>query len=277
MRTSLGIALCLGVACVPQALRAGDWPQFRGPNGSATSADKQLPAEWGADKNIAWQAQLPGYGWSSPIVWGDKVFVTTAVSDKQRKPSGGFGGGGGGSGFGRGQRPPDAVYKWEVYCLNAADGKVLWKQIAAEKKPTIPTHGSNTYATETPVTDGERVYAYFGMTGVYLLRPGRQAALEGGPRLATRWRMGYGTGSSPVLDERPAVHPVRQRGEVVPGGPGRQDRQGTVADVSPRADRAGARRWSGRTRSGRRWSAWAARGCARTTRPRASSCGNWAA
>src|SRR5262249_13248742 len=66
-----------------------------GPNGSATSSGKQLPQEWGADKNIAWKAKLPGYGWSSPIIWGDKVFVTTAVTDKQRKPSSGFGGPGG--------------------------------------------------------------------------------------------------------------------------------------------------------------------------------------
>src|SRR5260370_20681758 len=57
---------------------AGDWPQFRGPNGSATSKEKDLPAAWGADKNVAWKAKLPGYGWSSPIIWGDKVFVTTA-------------------------------------------------------------------------------------------------------------------------------------------------------------------------------------------------------
>src|SRR5947208_17164110 len=111
------ISGCLLVAFSLTAVRA-DWPQFRGPNGSATSNDKQLPAEWNADKNVAWKAKLEGYGWSSPIVWGDKVFVTAAVSDKQKKPSGGFGGPGGGGGggpggFGRGQRAPDAVYKWE--------------------------------------------------------------------------------------------------------------------------------------------------------------------
>src|SRR5437870_569514 len=78
-----------------------------------------------------------------------------------------FRGRGGPGGFGRGQRPPDAVYRWEVYCLNAADGKVVWKQTAAEHKPSVPINGSNTYASETPVTDGERVYAYFGMTGVF--------------------------------------------------------------------------------------------------------------
>ena len=64
-------------------------------------------------------------------------------------------------------KPPDVVYRWEVLCLDRASGKVLWRQLALEGKPRIATHASNTYATETPVTDGERVYAYFGMHGVF--------------------------------------------------------------------------------------------------------------
>jgi outer membrane protein assembly factor BamB len=101
--------------------------------------------------------------------------------------------------MGRGGRAPDAVYRWEVYCLNRADGKVLWKQTAAEHKPTIPTQRSNTYATETPVTDGERVYAYFGMTGVFCYDlDGKllwKKELGSYPMMA-----GWGTGSSPTLD-----------------------------------------------------------------------------
>jgi outer membrane protein assembly factor BamB len=201
---ALGFALSL-----PILVGAEEWAQFRGPGGSATSAEKQLPSEWGADKNVAWKAKLPGYGWSCPVVWGDKVFVTTAVSDKQRKPSGGMGGGGpGGGGFGRpggggggfgGGRPPDDVYKWELHCLNAADGKLLWKQTAAEQKPKISSHASNGYATETPVTDGERVYAYFGMTGVFCYNfTGKQ--LWKSDLGAYRMGMGHGTASSPVLE-----------------------------------------------------------------------------
>src|SRR5262249_459546 len=150
--------------------------------------------------------KIPGYGWSAPIVWGDKVFVTTAVSDKQKKPAGGFGGSGGpppGGGFGRGGfgggRPPDDVYKFEICCLSSADGKTLWKQTAAEQKPTIPTNATNTYATETPVTDGERVYAYFGMIGVFCYDlDGKfiwKANLGSYPMA-----MGNGTGSSAALN-----------------------------------------------------------------------------
>ena len=107
---------------------------------------------------------------------------------------GGFGRGG----FGGRQRGPDAVYKLEVYCLDRASGKVLWTKLAYEGKPRIPTQSSNTYATETPVTDGERVYAYFGMHGVYCYDlAGKQLwkADLGSYSMA----MGHGTGSSPAL------------------------------------------------------------------------------
>src|SRR5262245_42852386 len=117
MRITFCLGLVLFLTGMTAVGRAADWPQFRGPNGSATTAETGLPVEWGTDKNVAWKADVPGYGWSSPIVWGDKVVVTTAVSDKQQKPSGGFGGGfggggpgggpgGGRGGFGRGARPP---------------------------------------------------------------------------------------------------------------------------------------------------------------------------
>jgi outer membrane protein assembly factor BamB len=202
------LVLTLGLAATAAA---ADWPGFRGPNGSAVSEETKLPAEWGPDRNVAWKLSLPGYGWSCPVVCGDKVFVTTAVSDKQRKPSGGFGGGPGGGfggpkggpgggpkgGFGR-QEPPDDVYKFQVICLNAADGKVLWRETARESKPTIPTQASNTYATETPVTDGERVYAYFGMHGLYAYDfAGKQlwkVDLGSYPMA-----LGFGTASSPAL------------------------------------------------------------------------------
>jgi outer membrane protein assembly factor BamB len=203
MRT---LAFTLALASV---VHADNWPGFRGPNGSAVSDEPALPSEWGKDKNVAWKVAIPGYGWSSPVVWGDKVFVTTAISDKQKKPTGGFGPPGGGfgppggggfgpkGGFGR-QEPPDDVYKFQVLCLSAADGKVLWRETARESKPTIPTQASNTYASETPVTDGERVYAYFGMHGLYAYDfDGKQVwKLDLGSYPTA---MGNGTGSSPAL------------------------------------------------------------------------------
>jgi outer membrane protein assembly factor BamB len=188
---------CFCLIVTAMSATAADWTQFRGPNAAAVSSEEKLPAEWSNDKNIAWKTHVPGYAWSCPIVVGDKVFVTTAVADKQTKPSAGKGGGGGG--FGRDRKPPDVTYKWDIYCLNAADGKVVWKQTAAEKKPTIPIHSSNTYATETPVTDGEHLYAYFGMTGVFCYDLAGKFVWKadlGSYKMAQGW----GTGSSPALD-----------------------------------------------------------------------------
>src|SRR5207249_5706394 len=96
-------------------------------------------------------------------------------------------------------KPPDEVYRYAVHCLDAATGATLWRQIAAERKPTIPTHISNTYASETPVTDGERVYVYFGMVGVFCYDLAGQRLWSkdlGSYRMFGRW----GTSSSPALD-----------------------------------------------------------------------------
>src|SRR5712692_4585938 len=92
------VALGIGVVCLPIWASAGEWPQFRGPHSDGVAAETALPTAWGPDKNVQWKAKIPGVAWSSPIVWGDKVFVTTAITDNQRKPpqGGGFGGGPGG-------------------------------------------------------------------------------------------------------------------------------------------------------------------------------------
>jgi outer membrane protein assembly factor BamB len=217
-----------GVACLSTWAKAGEWPQFRGPANAGVSETAKLPGRWSAEENIAWKVEVPGYGWSSPIVWGDKVFVSTAISDKQKKPAAGMGGfpggprGGPGPG-GDGPQPggfppagggpppggfpgrfpepklPDAVYRWEVHCLDRATGKTLWKQVAAEQKPAIAIHASNTYASETPVTDGERVYAYFGMTGVFCYDFAGNLVWKKDLG-AYKMQMGFGTGASPTLE-----------------------------------------------------------------------------
>jgi outer membrane protein assembly factor BamB len=166
-------------------------------------AGSRLPSEWGSDKNVLWKVTIPGSGWSSPIVWGDKVFVTTAITDSPAPPAGGRPGGGGKQGGGKqGGRgaAPDAVYRWEVHCLDRTTGKPLWKQLAHESKPRVlMTQPANTLASETPVTDGERLFAYFGAVGLFCYD------LDGKPLWkkdlgAFRMRDNWGTASSPVLD-----------------------------------------------------------------------------
>jgi outer membrane protein assembly factor BamB len=219
----------VGAAFLPGLVHGGDWTQFRGPNNSGVVAESQAPLEWSFDKNLAWKVKVPGYAWSSPIVVGDKVILTTAISDKQKAPEkmnfgggggfgppgggkggpkgdgqpkgpppGGFGTGGPPGGFG-GRKAPDAVYRWEIHCLDRATGKTLWSQVALEGKPTIPAGMGNTYASETPVSDGERLYAYFGMHGLYCYDLAGKK-LWNKDLGSYRMLMGFGTGSSPTLD-----------------------------------------------------------------------------
>ncbi len=201
-------ALGLAILLLAATAAGGDWPQFRGPGGTGLTAESGLPAEWAADKNIAWKVAVRGAGWSGPVVSGDRVFLTTAVSDRQKRPKPFRLGDAPPPAAAKdapkdapragGQKPPDAVYRWQVLCLDRATGKTLWQRTAAEGKPTQPIQETNTYASETPATDGERVYAYFGTVGLFCYD------LDGGPlweKSLGSYRMGagFGTGASPAL------------------------------------------------------------------------------
>lgn len=184
------------------SLQAENWPQFRGEffNSQAQSA---IPATWNESTNISWMIKNPGEGWSSPIVWGDNLFFTAAVL-KQSAPArpapandeqpGQRRRGGDDS------RLMQAVYSWQLYCLDAKTGKEKWTQVLKEAHPPLERHGDNTYATETPVTDGKHIWVYFGMIGLYCCDfDGKivwQEDLGNFPMKA-----GWGTSSSPLLYE----------------------------------------------------------------------------
>jgi outer membrane protein assembly factor BamB len=198
------------LALVALAPLGGDWPQFRGPDGSGLVPDGPTPpAEWAKAKNVRWAVDMPGVGWASPVVAGGRVFLATAESDAQRKPDGPFG-----MTFTRdpnapapkpqpgkfaGAAPPNAVYRWRVYALDAATGKQQWAATVAEKKPPVGTFGSNGYASETPATDGERVYVAFGAAGVHCLDAATGKAVWSLDWPARAMDSGFGYGSSPVL------------------------------------------------------------------------------
>ena len=200
---------CLIVASTLPAI-AGDWPGWRGPDGNGLSPEKKLPAEWGPDKNIAWKVALPGSGWSQAIVWDNKIFVTAAVTENQTKPKAGDfnpmatadGPASNGFGFFRGfgppSPPPDKIYLWKVICLDSVTGNIVWEQTANKGKPRTTVNRNNTYASETPVTDGECVIAYFGNTGLYCYDISGNL-LWSKDLGAYPMQMGWGTGSSPVL------------------------------------------------------------------------------
>lgn len=170
------------------------WPQFRGPNSSPVADGAGLPDTWSATENVVWKSEIPGRGWSCPIVWADRVFLTTAVSSAPvEQPKKGI--------YVGGARPdpPDAEYEWKVLCLDLATGRTDWERTVHRGKPQSSIHVKNTYASETPATDGRHVYAYFGNVGIFCL------TIQGEPVWEQRWGVfpmqdGMGTAASPVLD-----------------------------------------------------------------------------
>jgi len=217
-RLILAACACAALTIVPRA--AGpSWPQFRGPGGTGVADDASLPERWSATDNVAWAVEIPGRGWSSPIVWGDRVFVTSAVSAGAFKaPSKGI--------FGNDyyaelqkqglseeeaarrliardiERTGDtADISYIVIALDAKTGRILWQQEAHRGQPPGGRHRKNTYASETPATDGERVYASFGgNVGMFCY------SLTGKPLWKRTWPpqpiyLDFGTASSPVVHE----------------------------------------------------------------------------
>jgi len=188
------VVLVVAVVWVPSASSDENWSQFRGP--SAGVADgKSLPDEWSTTKNVIWKIDVPGRGWSSPVVWGDRIFLTTVVKEGEfEEPKKGL--------YFRGERlkPSPDAHRWLLLCIDWKTGKQLWQRQVHEGPPASTVHVKNTYASETPITDGERVYAYFGNVGLFCFD------LEGNELWSRKWgsfkmRNGWGTAASPVLHE----------------------------------------------------------------------------
>ena len=166
IRPTVVVYVILLLASSALALRAegtDDWPCFRGPTGMGVAKDHpRLPERWSKTENVRWVTEVPGSGWSSPIVSDGKVFLATVVGEKEyEKPKKGLY-----EGMGR-AKPPEGVHHWLVYCLDLDSGRIRWKHEAHQGQPQVPRHPKNSYASETPATDGQRVYALFGDVGLY--------------------------------------------------------------------------------------------------------------
>lgn len=140
-----------------------NWPMFRGPQASGVADGQHPPTAWDATKNenIRWATAIPGLGHSSPIVWGDRLYITTAVSGKQEDY------------FRHGlygdvdSVEDDTVHKWIVMCLDKKSGEVIWEHVAHEGVPAFKRHMKSTHANSTPATDGKRVVAFFASEGMH--------------------------------------------------------------------------------------------------------------
>jgi outer membrane protein assembly factor BamB len=199
-------AMLSSLVFVSSAAASGNasWPQWRGPSGQGTSDEKNLPTEWSTTKNIKWKTPIAGRGHSSPIVWGNKIFLTTAIEGplvpgakavKHMYPEGEF-------------LHPDSVgadhkHQFKVICLNRETGKILWEQTAFEGTPYDDRHRKSSFAAATPATDGKYVYAYFGTEGLYAYdMKGKLAWKADLGKIGT---VGMGTGTSPIVYENVVI------------------------------------------------------------------------
>jgi outer membrane protein assembly factor BamB len=196
----VGIALAVtGLGYLTEKAAAGNWPQWRGPDGSGISTEKNLPSEWTPTKNIKWKTPIDGRAHSSPIVWGNRVFLTTAVEGEvvpgakavKHTVEGG-----------KEFLHPDSVgadkkHSFKVISLDRETGKVVWQATAWEGTPYDNRHRKSSYAASTPATDGKLVYAFFGTEGLYAYDfKGKLAWKADLGKLGT---VGMGTGTSPIL------------------------------------------------------------------------------
>jgi outer membrane protein assembly factor BamB len=172
------------------ALRERYWPQWRGPYATGVSRSATPPTDWSESKNIRWKVEIPGRGSSSPVIWGDRLFVLSAVpigvdAAASHAPRGGV-------------QPRDR-YRFTVFAIDRRTGKTVWERVAREEQPHEATHGDNgTYASSSAITDGQRVFAWFESQGMYVYD--MDGKLLWSKDLGDkRMRNQFGEGSTPVL------------------------------------------------------------------------------
>lgn len=179
-----------------EPIQSSNWGQWRGPLGTGESPDADPPVEWSDSRNIRWKASIPGHGHSTPVVWGDRIFVTTAVP------------------FGEAMEPrysdaPGAHdnlpvthrHRFLVLSINRRNGEVVWSKTVHEELPHEAGHFTASLASNSPVTDGRLVIAHFGSRGLYALRSSDGSLVWKKDLGKMQTKHGHGEGSSPVLHD----------------------------------------------------------------------------
>jgi len=199
---STRVALGFVVLAMAGLSADSNWPQFRGLQAGVAADDPALPDTWGPTENIIWKIDVPGRAWSSPIVWGDHVFVTTVVNtagaEEPLKPTSAYVGrrSFGGPMTGDDVATPSVPHRWVLYDIDFKTGRIRWERALQTSVPPS-RHQKNSYASETPVTDGERVYVYSGYVGLFAFEMnGTPVWSKPMDHLKTR---GWGSAASPVL------------------------------------------------------------------------------
>jgi outer membrane protein assembly factor BamB len=212
---SLIVLVCTitAIAAPPKGKADTSWPAWRGPLATGVAPKAKPPTEWSEEKNIRWKVEIPGRGHATPIIWGDRVIIQTAVETEKGPKQASIGqphfanqqppGEGGrrrrGGGFGRRNREaPKHLFEFRVLSIDRKTGKTIWSTTVREELPHEAGHGDASQASNSPVTDGEHIYAFFGSRGLYCL------TMDGGVKWKAEFgqmktRNEFGEGSSPAL------------------------------------------------------------------------------
>jgi outer membrane protein assembly factor BamB len=185
----------------------GQWPKWRGPDDNGM-ARTDAPLQWSDKENIKWKATIPGRGHSSPVLWGDKIFVTTAVPIGPAVPRARMGQ------SPNGDTGPQPEHKFDVICLDKKTGKVIWQRTAKTAAPHEGFHQRyGSFASNSPVTDGKYVYAFFGSRGVFCYDLDGKLIWEKDLGVKMKMRLGFGEGTAPVLSGATLILNFDQEGD----------------------------------------------------------------
>lgn len=157
-----------------------NWPQWRGPLGTGAAPAGNPPIEWSEQQNIRWKTQIPGIGYATPVIWGNDIFIASAIEQDSAS------------------NKPNKPIKFVVIAIDRLSGKLKWQQVAREEVPHEGMHPTGSWAAYSPVTDGERVYFNFGSHGLYCYDIGGKLLWEkdfGDMKI----RNAFGEGGSPTL------------------------------------------------------------------------------
>ena len=190
-----------------------NWPTWRGPNGAGV-ARSAVATRWSDEENVHWRAAIPGRGFSTPIVWEDRIYLTTAIPleepAEEEQPTRGRGG------FGRRGPRGSATVKtaFLVLCLDLASGEEIWRREACEAKPHEGYHRAyGSHASVSPVTDGSKLICSFGSQGIYCYDMDGELLWQHDPGVDLEMRMQFGEGANPVLHDDVYVHAFDHEGD----------------------------------------------------------------
>ncbi|WP_373652253.1 PQQ-binding-like beta-propeller repeat protein [Schlesneria sp. DSM 10557] len=188
------VSAIVAILCFSSVVHAENWGHWRGPTGNGTAPSANPPLEWTTTQNVKWKYKIPGLGSSSPVIWGHRVFVTTAAPAV-------------------GKSAGDGALDFKVICLDRATGNLVWEKSAVIAKPHQQTHSTNGFCSASPCTDGERLYAHFGSRGLYCYTLDGELVWKRDDFGKMDIRNSFGEGSSPTLADNKILVPWDHEGK----------------------------------------------------------------